>query len=350
MMTTFSGISFPVSLPAKFEAGIIESVSSLDDPPSFSLPMKRSVAIFGETPAFLRWAIELPCPFRSDTSRNVTATTFTDVRSLRVISVAEIERRIVDGVCLHPGVDTNDVASAKGFSVDEVLAAYACESGIQAACSNCQANISVSKEELANGTSRSKAGCFGWVPFSTREDSSNVSGSDGFMSLMEHYDSTADLMDDDLLSKFQTAFDVSEAESDMFAQTDPAWYGVWSQKSFRKNELRLLDRILKGVQSSSLPWLRLSRAVEECYRNDLVLHVDIIPPGHSDGATWVTDEQCSTCGSVSDSVPCTVCGSTLAPLQSRNSKVLGLRPYLNLVSIYGHDETERLIRKFRDGR
>ena len=48
--------------------------------------MKRSVAIWGPTPAFIRWAIEHPCELRDIEVDNLADGTFRQLRALRELS------------------------------------------------------------------------------------------------------------------------------------------------------------------------------------------------------------------------------------------------------------------------
>jgi hypothetical protein len=304
--------------------------------------MKRSAAIIGKTPAFLRWAIEKGCPFRTSESRSVADAAFKDVRSLRAISVAEISDRIVDGVCLHPDAVVDELDSAMGFPVEEVCAAFGSQEAVRSTCGSCPANVPVSKVELDTVPVLSKAGCFGWLPFGNIE----TDGTSGFMRLMEHYANPAEEHDRQIVEKFENAFEQSCA-TDSFLKTSPAWYGVWSQRVFAGATLTKLNEICDFVRSESLPWRRLGAAVKTSMQEKLTLHVDLTPPGYSNGITWQTEGQCANCLAAVTDDQCVVCGSSSSPFRPRKMKVLGLRPYLKLVSIYGREETSRLVNAYR---
>lgn len=304
--------------------------------------MKRSAAIIGKTPAFLRWAIERECPFRSKAPRNVADAAFKDVRSLRAISVAELEHRIVDGVCLHPDAAGPDFKNTMGFPIDEVYAAFGSIEKVNSTCGSCPANVPTSRHELESEAILTKAGCFGWLPFGDIE----TNGTNGFMRLMEHYESSDEEHDDRIIEKFEVAFEKS-ASANSFGKTAPAWYGIWSQRVFTGANLEKLFEISDKIQSESLPWQRLAAAVNVAMKEKLTLHVDITPPGFSDGIAWKTEGQCAACLAAFTQSPCVICGSNAAPLKPRKMKVLGLRPYLKLVSIYGDEETSRLVNAYR---
>ena len=94
--------------------------------------MKRSVAIIGPTPAFVRWAIWHPCDLRPLEERRFIDQCFRTLRGIRAYSVAKAEGRIHDGFCLHPeitmaavGLNRTAVESPRGFSIDEVLCCVA---------------------------------------------------------------------------------------------------------------------------------------------------------------------------------------------------------------------------------
>lgn len=306
--------------------------------------MKRSAAIIGPTPPFLRWTIALPCPFRDPDSKSQNNAAFRDLRSLRAIAVAEIENRIVDGICLHPDSTSEDVADAKGFPIGEVYAAYGGQEQAANTCRSCPANVAISKDELSESVEHSKAGCFGWVPFGEMDISSP-----GFMRLMESSDSHQ--QNKSIVDLFESSFEVvcktcPELLPELFPKSAPRWFGVWGSETFSRQQLELLSKICEGVDCDSIAWQRLVRAVRICCeRPELTLHVDLAPAGFSDGKSWMIESACASCGVSSPDSPCKVCRSEVSPLRSRKSKVLGFRPYLNLVAIVGEEETRRLLHK-----
>ena len=306
--------------------------------------MKRTAAIIGPTPPFLQWTIAVPCPFRDPDAKNLTNAAFRELRSLRAISVGEMENRIIDGVCLHPHVSTDEAADAVGFPVEEVYAAFDGAEKVKRVCQACPANVPISGAELDDGAEISRAGCFGWLPFGER----SVDGSADFMRLMECEDS---LPSDEtsIVTQFESAIGSME-ESSPFRKTSPRWYGVWSLKKFNASQLVFLDHVCKKVRCRSIAWRRLAQAIEIAVKFNLAFHVEMTPPGNSDGSSWTTEGCCATCGVAASTVPCQVCGSNAVPLRSRKMKVLGLRPYLKLASIVGQAETARLVEKFRSNR
>ena len=297
--------------------------------------MKRSAAILGPTPPFLSWTIALPCPFRDPDAKNVTNATFRELRSLRAIAVGEIEGRIVDGICIHPQAADVEVDQAKGFPVAEVYAAYGGKANMEATCHACPANVPICEAELVGGGDLSKAGCFGWLPFGDSQENSP-----GFMGLLE----CGDLSSDSLLELFETAFQAN-ADSGLFPKTSPAWFGVWSQKKFSQQQLSVMVRVCEEVDSDSIAWRRLVRALRVSLEHGLDLQFELTPSGFSDGSWWRIASCCASCGVSDSKTPCEVCGSKAAVFRERKTKVLGLRPYLNLVSIVGEEATKLLIEK-----
>ena len=102
--------------------------------------MKRSVAIFGPTPQFVRWAIAHPCPLRSLDLEKLPDTTFRQLRGIRELSNGVVENRIVESICLHPDSTSADVESARGFPAEEILEAFGSHEQVQECCGDCPAN------------------------------------------------------------------------------------------------------------------------------------------------------------------------------------------------------------------
>ena len=118
--------------------------------------MKRSVAILGQTPQFVRWAIRKACPLR-ELSENLADDSFRQLRGLRAFSVGRAEGRVVDGVCIHPAASAKKVDEARGFFAAEVLDAHGGEHQVDQCCHGCEANA------LADAVPGVWAGCYGWL-------------------------------------------------------------------------------------------------------------------------------------------------------------------------------------------
>ena len=303
--------------------------------------MKRSAAIIGPTPAFLRWTLVVPCPFRDLESPDPTNAAFRDLRSLRTIAVGEFENRIVDEICVHPDSANGETKEAKGFPVEEVYAAYGGTQSANATCMGCTANVPISASELDGDAAFSKAGCFGWLPFGE-----NVDQTDSFSRLMVSGGNESA----EIIEKFETAFQsIGEQSIDepAFPKTTPAWYGVWSTREFSDEQLELLRRVFQKVDSNSIAWRRLVRAIDLAYEKKLRFACALTPPGISDGVHWTIESHCVACGFARTEAHCPACCDNSPPQPSRRMKVLGLRPYLNLTSIVGEVATAAIVQSYR---
>ncbi len=295
--------------------------------------MKRTAAILGPTPPFLRWAIALPCPLRDlETKASLPDATFRQLRSLRALSVGELEGRVKEGFCLHH--DTINGDSRLGFPVDEVLQAYGGEAPVRSACDACPANV-----PLDGAAKVGLAGCFGWLAFP--DDQSDGTGE--FMRLMRCQSDAA--MEVPLVEAFQRATDSMPFElSPNFAATTPRWFGVWGNGKLDGRDLKLLESCCAKVHSNQTGWLRFVAAIRACAEGSLTLVTDLVPRGCSDGTWWTLEPACAKCSVTRDRsvAVCPCCGTTAKPLHERKLKVLGLRPYLDLRHVVGDEGLQRL--------
>ena len=305
--------------------------------------MKRQVAITGATPPLLRWAIAQACPLRDDEPvKSLPDATFRELRSLRAAAVGESESRTSDGICLHP--DSISADSSLGFPVDEVFDTYGGEDFVTHSCLSCPANVPL---DGTNASELDKAGCFGWLTFGTPAES----GSNPFLKLMR-CQSNSPNADFSVVEKFQrAAASRIDAIQQQFLPTSPLWFGVWSAGILSGPKLELVEKIIGDVELESTGWHRLCHAIRRCRENDLALHTELVPAGFSEGGVWTLQACCAHCGigrddSLESVCPC--CDSKNRPLRSRRSKVLGLRPYLDLVNIVGEANFQQLISRFRE--
>lgn len=308
--------------------------------------MKRSAAILGPTPAFLSWTIVATCPFRDPEAKKPINAAFQELRSLRAVAVGEVQRRVVDGFCLHPDsadFKNSDATGVSGFPVDEVYAAFGGRENAAATCRVCPANVPVCSSELDHKVILSKGGCFGWLPFGPSVDNANQ-----FLKLLEV--ETNDQHDQRCVMKaFEDA--VQSIDSPLpFPKTSPGWFGVWNCQSFSKEQLGFLDRVCSTVKHESIAWKRLAFAIKQAYANNLKFICSLLPRGDSDGTHWIIESQCPACGDSRSASPCDTCCDDSAPLRSRRMRVLGLRPYLNLASVVGEEAAKKLVEKHQQTR
>ena len=348
--------------------------------------MKRSVAILGPTPAFVRWAIERPCHLREIDSQRLPETTFRQLRSLREMSVAMAQDRFVDNVCLHPSARSDEPESALGFLMNEIVGLHGGLEIVQQTCRSCPANVGAK-------TSRGSeliAGCYGWLPL----DSPLDSPVDSQFDLNDARQNSETIASPKPLTDFDVAdvADVADSLSDRieraiaelgitpqldqyFPATNPNWYRLWTQPVPSAVQLQLIEAIFIRVvacqsqrpgesglhqaathQSTGKPNLseldRFSMAVSAFRKNDQPLHLELVPAGHSDGQHWTIEPHCRICKSstAKASGRCRVCGVTGQRQNAIKLKVLGLRPYLHLHSVFGASATQELLQRFESRR
>ena len=318
--------------------------------------MKRSVAIFGPTPQFVRWAIAHPCPLRSLDLEKLPDTTFRQLRGLRELSNGVVENRIVESICLHPDSTSTEVESARGFPAEEILEAFGSHEQVQECCGDCPANaVSVQRPGIW-------AGCYGWLPangvFQLEVSSTAVPASEP--------DGSVDLIE--LMDLAIRELDIGQEIESLFLATVPNWYGIWQKQIIKGNHAAILLRIFNemvrqvGNQSSesqantNLHLLRFRDALQKSVQHELDLYVELLPPGNSDGQTWTLFSHCPNCKQQADDFDsanpleqtCTSCGRVGHPHGRRKSKVLGVRPYMHLCRIVGNAKTLELLKRYEN--
>ena len=184
--------------------------------------MKRSVAILGPTPSFLRWAIGHPCPLREPVDQGLAASTFRQLRGVRELSLAQIEDRIVEGVGLHPDASPTAPEQALGFSVAEIVAPFGGLDHVTHCCQGCPANAG------SNIQPRLLAGCYGWLPADLETDFEEVvrgqSIHRGRFANPDHDHRIVEMLEKVVL-ECAPGPDLAEH----FLPTSPVWYGLWSR-------------------------------------------------------------------------------------------------------------------------
>ncbi len=325
--------------------------------------MKRSVAILGPTPPFVRWAILHECSLRQLESENLPDVTFRQLRGLRELSVGMLECRVWEGICIHPDATSAAPKQALGFPINEVIDAYGDEQFVASCCTNCPAN-SVARDQPGIW-----AGCYGWLPtsadfsfeISSKHSRRTRSETSAAQRPTKARGESDQLLVDLLEDVVQQHALIAEMHA-LFPETSPRWYGIWQNQQLNSQQVEFLIRVFEALvaQVSSMTpgsfgftfdLLRFLSALRCCREHSLELHVDLIPPGISDGTTWTQFAHCPTCkcalkyGEPATQI-CPACGRKGNPHGERKGKVLGLRPYVNLCGVLGEPGTRDFLERF----
>lgn len=352
--------------------------------------MKRSVAIKGPTPAFVRWAIERPCPLRPIGSPRFVDGTFRYLRSLRELSVAVAESRCVDGFGIHPDAFATDGLRSspeqiEGFDVDEIVAPFGGRDAVQSACGSCAANVvQLGKAQPEDSTIErltGLVGCYGFLTTNGVALERILSGHSGDEEL-EEFDLVASLFrtasrEPERLERLRELFDGPET---VFNSPAGLWHSIWKSEGegeqrrcwetrLNRDQLIGLAELLREQleeikQSNRVNALQgslsdLVAAIECCQRESLALVVELIPSGFSDGSHWQLDPSCPNCRFVPETLVstdssaeqndaaaaspyCGGCGKRTHWVPGPKFKVLGRRPYMRLVDIVGIEGVKQL--------
>lgn len=323
--------------------------------------MKRSVAILGPTPQFMRWAIWHPCPLRELDGANLTDDTFRQLRGVREFSTGLIENRVFEGVCVHPDATSARPDNALGFAGSEIIDAHGNETLVANSCRECPANA---LNEQRPGI---WAGCYGWLAAT-----SDFCFETALKSTPAHDELNASPASDHLPLDFVELVDETINElkkttqaDELFMKTSPRWYGIWNQSILSGSRVVLLLEVFDRMVSNCWPaddpapssWTDLVSfrdALQRCADHNLNLHVELIPPGYSDGQTWTMAAYCPDCKSEMHAdlqkTGCPACGRPGNPHGVRKSKVLGLRPYVQLKGIMGESRTAEFLKRYESRR
>ena len=298
--------------------------------------MKRSAAIIGPTPAFLRWAVRHPCPLREIELENLPSSTFRQLRSLSEWSTASREGRVVDGVAFHP--DTSRDTTLLGFPVDEIADAFGGKAFVQSSCDGCVAN--------SQSDSGGFAGCFGLVQITDLPE------------ILRKTEQAASRRD--LYSQFKQTFHrrtAGDAAGDDRLNAAELWYGLWIERVIPPPAAIVLRGFVEEFRDTTQEWESFYVSLERCIQYKLDLHVELFSSGVSDGQSWRLDPHCATCkapwdGGVgrdgSAAKVCQVCGEQWVQRAEKKRKVLGIRPYMQLQHIFGEKKCEELRSRYLD--
>ena len=305
--------------------------------------MKRSIAVLGHTPQFVRWAIAQPCPLRTVSEDNLPDVSFRQLRSLREYSVGRSEGRVVDGVCVHRSATAAQPDQARGFFEAEILDAFGDESFVAGCCNSCPANAI---EERQPGL---WAGCYGWLP-ATPDFQFNVTQEavePRRLSESGEPDELVVILDDVVRD-----LKIGQSADALFKRTSPRWYGIWRTEKFEAQQLKFLwdifSELAQRLETCPTDLNQFVAAISRCVEHELVLHAQLVPPGFSDGRTWQLSGYCPDCKyemRTAGQQKCPACGRFGHPHEIRKSKVLGLRPYVFLNGVIGESRTVELLKK-----
>jgi hypothetical protein len=356
---------------------------------------------------FVRWAIELDCPLREIRPERLPETTFRQLRAIRELSLARMQRRVQAGFCLHPSNRKESPEKALGFSVDEVVNLFGGMQAVDDRCQGCRANAGAELDK------NFWAGCFGIVAADLRWNLDDIirgqlTSAEDQSSLPCRGLADAKLQESSIENVEASEFDLPRIVNRVSAQQSPGnavahsddelpcWVKLWKERVPGSGQLLLLEqtfeRVLEDLDSNfaqsadvqsavcgaplkaggdcSAPLkpnasstggtarsefnfephtTRDSRqflqAIRRCRRHELSLHVELVPAGFSDGLHWRLQPHCQVCKQtwLDPLQSCLICGADGKYQNEIKLKVLGLRPYLKLAEMIGLAETKRIL-------
>ena len=310
--------------------------------------MKRSVAVLGKTPSFLRWAIEHPCSLRDCDVDNLADATFRQLRSVTELSHGIDEGRVFENICIARDsaitIGDEDFGSILGFPADEVYDLYGDAEALSAECHDCPANCQPMEQ------SPRWAGCYGWLP----------------TVLSFSFDQSVKLTPgphDDLVHLInQIYFEMATTPAILpplpTARAQPFylfWRCSWIDPSMLNCMHQIFERAVDLVPGH-IELSRFAQAIESASAAKLRLFVELVPRGESDGVHWRRNAACTLCGfdgevsNESFSAVCAGCGTDAARGNFRKSKVLGRRPFLNLEKVLSPQGAIEFAQRYRQSR
>ncbi len=212
-----------------------------------------------------------------------------------------------------------------GFRIDDIFGQWGGFEKVASLCRQCPA---VPGDDEP-GSLRRIAGCHGW------------------------------LAADGSVQRFQEAVDTvwSRCAVDVPLLTSPHWYSLWVGGELAGERLFATARLFRAVeQLAGFDDLRdeagqFADVLDNAARKKLVVDVELVPPGFSDGLNWTTSAYCDRCrASCADaSSPgrsrCDTCGKQGGIHPTRKRRVLGLRPWVRLETVVGTDNVESLLKR-----
>jgi hypothetical protein len=318
--------------------------------------MKRSVAIYGPTPQFVRWTIKQACPFRELSDNNLPDQTFRQLRSIRELSLGIQDGRFVEGFCLHPTIDQSSDGPVLGFPAEEVWQIYGPREIIEKSCGDCPANTPPTESADENPL---WAGCYGWLSSAPTFRFGSESHHES-MASTPHQESLVDWVHDIAMAQIdRKSFDAA------FPAANQAWYSLWQNEIPNRTQLTLMSEIFEAVLGVAKKEtandaadhfingiFQFKEAIKRCLNHNTELHLQLITAGHSDGLKWTTSSYCPGCRAPMEfgeqETVCKICNRRGNPTGGKKSKVLGLRPYIQLDGIVGAEKTKELVRQYKE--
>ena len=288
--------------------------------------MKRTAAVLGPTPPFLRWAIEQDCALRDIDVENLADQTFRQLRNVRELSNGYREDRVLEDICVHPA-PISDTSLVRAFHADEVFDFFGDATSLSERCGNCDANCNSSLKT-------DWAGCYGLLPV-------NLNFTFG-------HTAQAQVMPVDNLT----------ALVDQAIGEENGFYRLWTKNWIEEETVVNLASIFDSVVSQRPQHARLKQFADACRRcmdHRMRLFVELVPGGFSDGIHWKLNRACENCRFESQTprekgTPCPVCKNRHPDDLGKKAKVLGLRPYLLLERVLGKTQTQEFVARYEEHR
>lgn len=274
------------------------------------------------TPEFVRWTIARSCALRDETDVADPEQAERQLRSLRELSMARTEKRVVQCVCLaHDALAHDDPARARGFLESEVLAAYGGEALVTSQCAACPANVLP-----GDAASECFAGCFGLLVLESP--------------LVEQLELAMEQVRASDPQRFDAAFLASQ----------PRRYGVWATP-LESSQITLLIEIFDAVQqaATSREIAEFRRALQLVQTTDLSLHARLYPPGVVESFAWTVASHCPRCRAPMTLAAhrCLACQFVGRALPGKKRKPRGQRPYVPLARFLGEPAARELLASAR---
>lgn len=276
----------------------------------------------GRTPEFVRWSIGFRCSIRRPIVGADPRANERYLGPLAAIGRCIAAGQVIDGVCIVP--PTVEGEFSRGCFVEEIANFYGGIDACTTECGRCSANIGGLPETNRSASTKSLAGCFGWL---VRNES-----------MVERLESEVEAIRGEFPS------------SDFPRKTHPAWYGLWSIDKLEGSPLELVRRVfakLVGRGNAPHDWLRFEQVLRQCGEQKWPLSIQLVPAGKAERIDWWIGPYCPDCRAPHDGSDgiqkCPVCGRRGRAHPAIRRKVVGWRPFVKLDSLIGPENARRLL-------